>query len=70
MSFKQILAMGYGSVAQIEAADAWYNRFGALLAKPCHEYLPECFPQVWDAIHLTDVGYMARQRWLSRQEIM
>ena len=62
MTFKQIEKMQYGSSNQMTEADEWYNRFMKF-----EERHPELVDEIWDRIHLTDVGYQARRRWLSNQ---
>ncbi len=65
MTFKRILALPYGSVAQLAAADAWYDRFAAWCER--HPNFDAYYPRLWDSVHLTDVGALARRRWLYRQ---
>lgn len=54
-----ILDLPYGSPAQIEQIDRWYRRFARFAAT--HPILTDT---VW-GIHLSDVVYLARQRWLN-----
>lgn len=68
MTFKQACRLPYGSPEQIDALDAWYERFAAWCER--HQDFDGWYPRVWDAIHLTDEGKMARMRWLYRKGIL
>lgn len=59
LSSKKILAMPYGTSAQMDLMDAWYNRFMAFFER--NEYMIS--DELWRFIHNTDIGYQARRRW-------
>jgi hypothetical protein len=59
MNARKVEGMDYGTPAQHKAADAWYARF--LRFAESHPLLAEA---VWNRLHLNDVWYTARRRWL------
>ncbi len=60
-TFKKIESMPYGTPEQMRSADIWYSRF--VKFAETHPLLAEA---VWKRIHLTDIGYQARGRWMYR----
>jgi hypothetical protein len=59
MTFKQIERLPYGSPEQNKNADTWYEKFARF-----RENHPLLADGVWNRIHLTDVGSLARERWM------
>ncbi len=64
MTFKQIEKMPYGTKEQIKAVDEWYKRFMIFCENELHDQQSEIIESIWKRIHLTDIGYQARRRWM------